>query len=131
MAAGLLPKVTPVAPARSVPVILTRVPPAAGPDTGEMSVTTGGAAYVYGAGMVAEPPGVVTVTVTGPAAWAGVTAVIAVGSTYAAVTAVVSKVTVVVPVLTKPVPVMVTVSPPAAGPASGVMPVAAGTAMYV
>jgi len=43
MVAVLLPNVT-VEPARLVPVMLTRVPPAAGPDAGEMPVMVGAAA---------------------------------------------------------------------------------------
>ena len=35
------PNETPVAPFRSVPLIVTLVPPAAGPDVGETEVTAG------------------------------------------------------------------------------------------
>jgi len=37
------PKLTPVAPARPVPVIVTGVPPPVGPRAGDIAVTTGGA----------------------------------------------------------------------------------------
>ena len=57
--APLLPKVTPVTLARFVPVILTRVPAAVGPDAGEMPVTVGAGIYVYEE-VESEPPGVVT-----------------------------------------------------------------------
>ncbi|HET6963194.1 MAG TPA: hypothetical protein VFH58_00375 [Acidimicrobiales bacterium] len=40
--AGLAPKLTPVAPVRLVPVIVTDVPPALGPDEGLTPVTVGG-----------------------------------------------------------------------------------------
>lgn len=39
--AGVVPKVTLVAPVKPVPVMFTAVPPAVGPDTGEMPVTVG------------------------------------------------------------------------------------------
>jgi len=39
---GVLPKLTPVAPVRSVPVIVTGVPPAVGPLAGAIPVSAGG-----------------------------------------------------------------------------------------
>ena len=42
--AGVPPKLTPVAPERPVPVMVTLVPPAAGPLAGDTPVTAGGAA---------------------------------------------------------------------------------------
>ena len=42
-AAGVAPKVTTVAPLRLVPVIVTDVPPGAGPNVGEIEVTVGAA----------------------------------------------------------------------------------------
>ena len=42
-AAGVAPKVTAVAAVKPVPVIVTDVPPGAGPDVGEIDVTVGGA----------------------------------------------------------------------------------------
>ena len=39
--AAVAPKVTAVAPVKLVPVIVTVVPPAAGPDVGEIEVTVG------------------------------------------------------------------------------------------
>ena len=44
LAAGVTPKLTAVAPVRSVPVMATLVPPAAGPVEGERNVTVGGEA---------------------------------------------------------------------------------------
>ena len=40
--AGVAPKLTAVAPVKPVPVMVTEVPPATGPDVGEIEVTTGG-----------------------------------------------------------------------------------------
>ena len=45
--AGVLPNSTSVAPERSVPVIVTLVPPAAGPWSGSTAVTAGAGMYVY------------------------------------------------------------------------------------
>ena len=39
--AGVLPNLTAVAPVKPVPVIATEVPPAAGPDVGDLPVTVG------------------------------------------------------------------------------------------
>jgi len=73
------------------------------------------------------PPGVVTVTSTVPAPRAGETAVTSVAlTTVKLVAAVVRKATEVAPV--RLVPVIVTVVPPATGPAVGEMAVTVGTA---
>ena len=45
--AGTVPKSTPVAPVKPVPVIVTRVPPDGEPLVGLMSVTVGAATAVY------------------------------------------------------------------------------------
>ena len=71
------PKVT-VAPVRFVPVMLTNVPADSGPAVGEMTVTVGAATYVYTPDPVAVPFGVTMSTLTSPAPWNGVTAMIAV-----------------------------------------------------
>jgi len=42
MVAAAPPKLTPLAPARLVPVIVTTVPPPVGPLVGDIAVTTGG-----------------------------------------------------------------------------------------
>jgi hypothetical protein len=65
------PKLTAVAPLKPVPVIVTEVPPVTGPYEGAMALTTGGGAYVNWVGLVALPPGVTTVTPTGPVLPAG------------------------------------------------------------
>jgi uncharacterized protein len=71
------PNVTTVAVVRSVPVTVTVVVPLVDPVTGEKLVIVGaGATNLYVPADVAVPPGVVTVTFTGPDAWAGVTATI-------------------------------------------------------
>ena len=79
----MVPNVTAVAPVNPVPVIVTVVPPATGPDTGVIPVTVGMGSYVnWSAGEVAlVPPGVVTVTSTVPAVPAGETAVMLVAET--------------------------------------------------
>ena len=41
--AGVAPKLTAVAPVNPVPVMVTEVPPAPGPDVGEIEVTAGAA----------------------------------------------------------------------------------------
>ena len=73
------------------------------------------------------PLGVVTVTPTAPAAWAGVTAVIVVSlTTVKLAAAVVPNVTAVAPV--RWLPVMVTDVPPAEGPDVGLIRLSAGPA---
>jgi hypothetical protein len=105
-------------------VTVTDVPPAAGPEAGEMLVTVGAEAeYVKPPAATADPLPVVTSTCTLPAAWAGATAVIELSETTVKLVATTpSKVTAVVPV--RPVPVMVTDVP--AGPEVGEMLVTVG-----
>jgi len=43
LVAAVAPNVTAVAPAKPVPVMVTEVPPGAGPDVGEIEVTVGAA----------------------------------------------------------------------------------------
>ena len=117
--AGVAPNVTAVAPLKLVPVIVTDVPPVAGPEVGDIDVTVGTATYVnWSAAEVADvPPGVVTVTSTVPVP-AGDVAVIWVGElTVKPVAGVAPKLTAVAAV--KLVPVMVTLVPPVVGPAVG------------
>jgi hypothetical protein len=66
---AVVPKWTDVAPVKVAPVMVTGVPPAVGPEVGEIAVITGSATKVkWSAEEVAEvPPGVVTVTSTAPA----------------------------------------------------------------
>ena len=66
--AAAVPKSTAVAPVKSVPVMVTEVPPAVGPAFGLTEVTVGAATKVnWSAEAVGEvPPGVVTVMSTVP-----------------------------------------------------------------
>ena len=126
--AAVVPKWTAVAPVKLVPVMVTEVPPAVGPEVGATEPTVGAATNVkWSAGEVADvPPAVVTVTLTVAAACAGEVAVIWVSETTAKVVAAVKpKATAVAAV--KPVPVMVTEVPPAAGPALGATELTVGT----
>ncbi len=124
--AGVVPKVTAVAPVNPVPVMVTEVPPAVVPDVGETLVNDGAeAVYVYVP--VAVPPGVVITMLAAPAVPAGVVAVIDVLlTTVNEVAAVPPKVTEVAPV--NPVPVMVTEVPPAVVPDVGKMLLNVGAA---
>jgi hypothetical protein len=126
--AAVVPKSTAVAPVKLVPVIVTRVPPAAGPLVGLSPVTAGAAATVYVNSSAAEtadvPAGLVTVRFTTPVP-AGLSAVIVVSLTTSRfVAADVPKSTVVAPV--KLVPVIVTGVPPASEPLVGFRPVTVG-----
>ena len=70
--AALVPKVTDVTVVKFVPVIVTVVPPAAGPEFGVTLVTVGAGRYVKAEAFVPVPPAAVTATVTaGPADPAG------------------------------------------------------------
>jgi hypothetical protein len=113
--------------------MVTVVPPAVGPPVGEMLVTVGAAKKVnWSALLVADvPPGVVTVTSTVPAVWAGDVTVMVVPlpPTVKVVTTVLPKLTAVAPV--KLLPVMVTLVPPAIGPPVGETPVTVGAAKNV
>jgi hypothetical protein len=131
LVAGTPPIVTPNKPpaTKFVPVIVIAVLPAVGPVAGAMLVNVGAAVmvYVYTFVPVAVPPGVVTITLTTPAEWKGVVAVIDVSlTTVTLVAAVPPRVTPVAPV--KPDPVIVTLVPPAIGPVDGAMMVNVGTA---
>jgi hypothetical protein len=124
--AGAAPKVTAVAAVKLVPVIVTEVPPAAGPEVGDIDVTAGWAIYVnWSAAPVAlVPPDVVTVTSTVPLP-AGDGAVMEVAEfTVKLKAAVPPKCTAVAP--ENPVPVTVTEVPPATGPEVGATEVTVG-----
>src|ERR1700722_7957550 len=77
LVALVVPNFTAVAPVKLLPVIVTDVPPEAGPVVGEIDVTAGATTYVkWSLGAVTlVPPGVVTVMSTVPAP-AGAVAVI-------------------------------------------------------
>jgi hypothetical protein len=127
-AAAVVPKWTDVAPVKVAPVIVTGVPPAVGPDVGETALTVGSAANLkWSAGEMAEvPPGVVTVTSTVPAAWAGeVVVILLLETTVKETAAVVPKCTAVAPV--KWTPVIVARVPPEIGPEVGETAWTAGT----
>jgi hypothetical protein len=118
---AVAPNETPVVPLRSVPVIVTTVPPPVEPFVGLRPVTVGaGTWYVnWSAGLAADgPPGVVTVTSTPPAACAGVTAEMDVEEiTVTEVAAIPPNETAVAPV--KLVPLIVTLVPPLVEPLLG------------
>src|SRR5689334_16261595 len=98
--------VTAVAPVKPVPVIVTAVPPVAGPALGVTAVMTGAVMYVYAPAAVAVPPVVAMATSTVPTP-AGDTAVICVAeTTMTLVAGAPSKVTAVASV--RLVPVIVT-----------------------
>jgi hypothetical protein len=130
----LPPNATVVEPtSKSVPVMLTVVPPPSGPAVGEIAVTVGGTPKVNrsAAEMAEAPTGVVTLTSTVPAACAGEVAVqVVVDEQLTAVPAVPPKSTVVEPAA-NPVPVMVTLVPPACGPAVGLTAVTEGRRVTV
>ena len=124
LAAAVPPNVTAVAPVNPVPVIVTLVPPVAGPEVGERPVMVGAGTKVKVPDEMPVPSSVVTLTVTAPVP-AGETAVIDVAElTVKLAAAVAPNVTAVAPV--NPVPVIVTLVPPVAGPEVGVRPVMAG-----
>ena len=75
LVAAVLPNFTAVAPVKLVPVMVTLVPPVAGPEVGTRPVTVGAATKVKVPTEVPVPPTVVTLTVTAPVP-AGETAVI-------------------------------------------------------
>ena len=121
------PKVTEVVPVKLVPVIVTVVPPAVGPDDGEISAIVGEEVYVKPFVFFTEPPELVSTTSLSPSVPAGVTTVTDVALTLVIeVPATPPKVTADVPV--KLVPVIVTVVPPEAGPDDGVIAVIFGLA---
>src|SRR6204780_1488472 len=113
------PKVTPVAPVKPWPVMVTVVPPVDGPELGEILVMTGEEKVKLSAGRGAlVPSGVMTWTAATRADSAGDTTVMVVSlTTVRSVPATVPKTTSVAPV--KWVPVMVTVVPPLVGPVLG------------
>ena len=78
MVAAVVPNFTAVAPVKLVPVIVTLVPPAKGPELGEIPVTVGAVTYVNWSlePVALVPLVVVTVISTVPALPAGEVAVI-------------------------------------------------------
>ena len=102
----------------------TKVPPAIGPDAGEILMIVGTAAYVYE--VAAVPPGVVTVTVTVPAEPAGAVVLIVASAFVSMVAALLPNVTAVA--RARFVPVMLTLLPMVNGPAAGEMLLIVGAA---
>jgi hypothetical protein len=128
--AAVPPKLTAVAPVNPVPLIVTLVPPAVGPEAG-LTLVTEGTYLKTSLEFVAlvPPPGIVTVTSTAPVP-AGEVAVIDVALlTVKLLAAVPPKLTAVAPV--KVVPAIVTDVPPAAGPEEGLTRVTVGGVTYV
>ena len=129
---GVFPNNTDVAPVNPVPVTVTTVPPACGPDAGLTPVTAGAAAYVNRSPetVLLLPFGVKTCTLIEPAASAGEVTVKDVSdATFNPVPATLPNSTDVAPV--KPVPVTVTTVPPLEGPPTGLTEVTPGSDGYV
>ena len=128
--AAVPPNRTAVAPVKLLPVMVTGVPPAAGPLFGEIDVTDGAARKVNWSAALAAlvPPEFVTVTSTVPLP-AGEVAVIDVALlTVNEVAAEPPNCTAVARI--KLLPVMVTGVPPAAGPLFGEIEVTDGTCAW-
>jgi hypothetical protein len=136
-AAGVCPKVT-VAPLwKSVPVMVTTVPPTTGPEFGKTLLMVGGGPPLGGAAPsnVKAPSkvsdlvsGFVTLTSTLPGSCTGVTASMLVEVTELILAAGTSPNTTLAPFWMS-VPVMATVVPPVVGPEAGEMPVSFGGVM--
>ena len=107
------------------------LPPLRGPEAGLSEVIVGAATNVNWSNepVTSVPPAEVTVTSTTPGVVAGVVAAIDVSPAMVnAAAGTPPNETAVAPL--KPVPVIVTVVPPAAGPAATEMPVTRGTGTY-
>ena len=132
---GVCPNSISAASARLLPVMVTKMPPPTGPVIGLMPVTVGAtvgpATYVNKSSIdVADvPPVAVTVTSTRPGVPAGLTTVsdVPLLETGKIVAGLVPKSTAETSV--KPFPVIVTIVPPAAGPAATLKPETVGAAM--
>ena len=127
---GVVPNMTVVTPVNPVPVIVTAVPPVAGPLAGEMLVTVGTGTYVNVSSVTIAlvPLGVVTRTSIVPVP-AGEVAVRLVAELYVTLAATLPNET--VDALVNPVPVIVTIVPPATGPLAGEMLVIVGIPITV
>jgi len=118
LVAAVAPNFTVAPAAKFVPVIVTAVPPVAGPLFGLTLLTVGATTYVNPLARLPLCPLTVTVTVTAPVLPAGVVAVIVVlFTTTTLVAAALPNVT--VAPATKFVPVIVTAVPPAVDPLFG------------
>jgi hypothetical protein len=125
LAAAAEPNITVAPEAKFVPVIVTAVPPVVGPLFGLTPVTVGVPIYVNPFARLPLCPFNVTVTVTAPAAPAGVVAVIEVPLTTVTFVAAAEPNVTVAPEA-KFVPVIVTDVPPAVGPLLGLTLVTVG-----
>ena len=120
--AAVPPKLTAVAPVKSVPVMVTTVPPVVGPVFGEIAETDGTYEYLspVDVGLVSPPTSAVTSTAPEPAGTVPVQVVVEAQETFVAALAPKSRT--VAPRLVENLdPVTVTVPPPAAFPLLGVM----------
>lgn len=119
LVAATPPIVTDVAPEKSVPVMVTAVPPAVGPLLGAIPLITGaGTTKVKPLVKVAVWLETVTATVLAPAAPAGVMHEIDVGPSTVTLVALAPPIVTVAPT-ENPVPEMVTLVPPAVVPELG------------
>jgi len=132
----VLPNLTAVAPVKLAPVIVTLVPPAAGPLLGEIEVTAGAVAeYVnWSAALVGlVPPKWVTVTSTVPVPAGEIAAIdVALSTTTERASAPPKRTSApTLKAVMKLVPVIVTLVPPPAGPLFGEIDVTVGLVKYV
>ena len=126
LVAAVLPNFTAVAPVKFLPVTVTEVPPASGPEVGLTAEMEGTGIYANLSADHAElvPPGVVTLTSTVPLPAGEVAVMVLELLTVKLVAAVLPNLTAVAPV--KAVPVMVTEVPTPAGPEVGLTEVTVG-----
>ena len=122
------PRVTDVTLVNSVPVMVSKVPPATEPTEGLTALTTGIGEYVKDVAATACPLKVLTTTLADPVP-PGVVQVICVDVTAGDVQKAPPTVTSVAPA-TKSVPEIVSVVPPEAGPVLGLMDVTDGVDPY-
>src|SRR5436190_1641213 len=129
--AAAVPPMAHVAPlTKSVAVMVTTVPPSVGPDAGDTVVMVG-AVETYVNALASVPlcaSGLVTVTLTAPAAWAGVVAVIEVALVITTLVAAAPPIVTVAPA-TKLVPVIVRTVPPSVDPTAGLTAMTVGAGL--
>jgi len=130
LVAAVPPNVTVAPEAKFPPVIVTAVPPAIGPLFGDTLLTVGLPTYVNPLARLPLCPLTVTVTVTVPALFAGVAAVVVVLFTTVTLVAAVPPNVTVAPEA-KFLPVIVTAVPPVVGPLFGDTLLTVGLPTYV
>ena len=124
------PIVTEVAPVKSLPLIVTNVPPFVLPDNGTIPVIEEGVTKVKEANVLLGPPPVRTITPTAPALLRGVLQVSVVSSTTVIlVAAALPNIIDVAPV--RFVPVIVTIFPPRILPSGGEISLITGGVIYM